>query len=523
MNIKLDGRVAVYLSVTLIAIMGFMVYANSVGGKFIWDDEILVVNNAYIKGPSSIKDIFAKDIYAGSGGERSSFYRPLQAVTYLFDYSIWGLNAKGYHLTNIFLHIITALLIYWLVNILYGNKLLSFLAGIFFAVHPVHTEVVSYISGRTDSLATLFILLSFIFYIKSMRSGGMVLYLFMVLSFISALLSRETSLILIALLLLYHYAFKTKLKTRHFITVLGISAFYVLLRFTLLRSLFSFIPPASTTLPQRIPGFFVAITNYIRILFLPFNLHMEYGKSTFSLYEAKALLGILITVFLAVYVFKKRKKDNLVFFSVSWFFVTLFPVSNLYPINAYMAEHWLYLPSIGFFVILARALEAVYRDRKLRLLSVVFILLLLSFYSYLTVRQNNYWNNPVSFYERTLKDAPESARIYYNLGVAYAGAGQSEKAIAAYKRAIELDAGYTDAYCNLGVIYSMAGENKKAEELYNKTLEINPNHPNAHNNLGLTYYQNGQYDLALEHFEKAIELGHKISPEFIDKLKKYNK
>ena len=294
----------ILVSLILIIALGFAVYINSINGEFVWDDEHLIDRNLYIKDWSHIHKIFTKDIRAGAGRE-GHCYRPFQMLTYMFDYSLWRLDVRGYHLTNILLHILVALSIFWLINILYDNWLLSLFTGMLFVAHPIHTEAVAYISGRADSLAALFMLLCLILYIKQIRSKGLSLYLLALLSYVLALLSRESSLIIPVLLILYHYCFKQRLKLGKLLPILGISFIYIVLRLTVLKSLLLNLP-YSATLWQRTPGFFVAITSYLRLLFLPFNLHMEYGDITFGLTDPPAIGGLVILVSALFYAFKKR-------------------------------------------------------------------------------------------------------------------------------------------------------------------------------------------------------------------------
>lgn len=540
-----------FILITLIIVTGLYAYSNSLSGEFIWDDNSLIKNNAYIKDYSHISKIFTKDIFAGTGDE-SNFYRPLQTFTYIVDYSLWKLNVEGYHLTNILLHILVALGIYWLVNILWGDRLLSFFTSLLFVVHPLHTEVVTYISGRADSLAAIFILLSFILYIKGQHSKSIGIYILTLLSYILALFSKEHSLVLPALLLLYHYAFKRKLKLKSFLPLLSIAFIYILLRLTLLSFPAAYpISPPSVFL-QRLPGFFVALTNYIRLLFLPFNLHMEYGSRLFDFTNPKAIVGIFILIALFIYAVRIKKSNKLVFFSISWFFITLIPVSNLYPVNAYMAEHWLYFPSIGFFLVLAKGISCIYRDRKFRILAIIFLISLSVFYSYLTLRQNEYWREPITFYKRALRYTPGSWRIHHNLGSAYADIGNYDQAIASYKKAlryapgswqiyhnlgnaygdignygqaivlyeksIEINPKHARVYNNLGVVYSKIGDHDQAIVLYRKAAEIIPEDAGVHNNLAMAYYHKKEYDLAIKHCDMAIEFGHKVNPGFLKLL-----
>jgi len=138
----------------------------------------------------------------------------------------------------------------------------------------------------------------------------------MVLSAVSAILSRENALILPLLLLFYHYTFnfKKKILLYAFFSIFGITLGYILVRQTILSSFLANIA-CTTTLFERMPGFFVAIVNYMRLLILPFNLHTEYGLRLFKFYDPKAILGIIIVAVLSIYAFRKRDTDK-IFFSL---------------------------------------------------------------------------------------------------------------------------------------------------------------------------------------------------------------
>ncbi|MBN3038161.1 MAG: tetratricopeptide repeat protein [Candidatus Omnitrophica bacterium] len=503
-NISQDnGKKAVAGSLILIVILGFAVYGNSLGGKFIWDDEFLVQENIFIKDLSHIGKFFDRGIGAGAG-EKYGFYRPLQMVTYMIDYAFWKLDVKGYHIGSIIYHILAALSLFWLVHILFDDWLISLSTALLFVVHPVHTEAVTYISGRSDSLTLLFMLLCLVFYLKTLTSGNIVSYLLALLAYVLALLSRESALILPLFILLYHYCFGKRFNLLSFMPIAGIAFIYLVVRFTFLKELQTYLTHTST-LWQRLPGFFIAIVNYIRLLFLPLGLHMEYSNRLFPLANTKAIIGIFILGGLLVYAYKKRQSNSLVSFGLFWFFLGLVPVSGLYPINAYMAEHWLYLPSIGIFLIVAKGLS-VLREKKGRVLSTIPFVVLLVFYSSLTIRQNTYWNEPISFYQRTLKYAPYSEKAHYNLGNEYKANEDYQKAIALYKKTIEIDPEYIKAYNNLGLAYHSIDEKDQAEAVYLKTIEIDPEYAKPYNNLGRVYEDKGQNQKAITYYTKAIEI-----------------
>ncbi len=497
----------IILSVILIIMLGFTVYANSINGAFIWDDSHLVEDNLYIRDWANFPKLFTEGMAAGADAPTLySFYRPLQLITYTIDYSIWKLDVRGYHLTNILLHVLASLAVFWLVTTLYKDWKLSLFTSLFFVVHPVHTEAISYIAGRADSLVLLFMLVSFVFYIKALRQDKIIFYVLMTASYILAIFSKELSLILPFLLLLYHYTFRQKWKLKAILPILAVHFTYIVMRLTVLSFLFSHIAH-KTTYMQRVAGFFIAMTNYIKIMILPLHLHMEHGNSFFDFTYPKVWLGIIAVIALIALIIKTRAARNIVFFSLVWFLITLAPSSGLlYPINAYMAEHWLYLPSIGIFLLLSKGLMLLYQEKGLKVVSIGAVVLFLGFYSFLTVDQNSYWKAPIPFYERTIKYANNSSRVHFNLGNEYRKIQQDQKAIGLYKKAIKIRPDYVDAHYNMGKVYEHRNEQEKAIAAYQAVIAHDPNYDKAHYNLGNMYYESGRVQEAISAYERTIQI-----------------
>jgi tetratricopeptide (TPR) repeat protein len=522
-NIKLFKKRKILSASVLLSALAFIIYANAINGGFVWDDEILVQDNPAIRDWSKISDIFTQDMGGKEDASPYGFYRPFTIMTYAINWAFAGPGVQIYHLTNIILHILVALSIYFLVRLLFKDVSISLLTAILFLVHPIHTEAVAYISGRADSLAALFTILSFIFYIKYQSSQDKRLYWLILVGYVLALLSKENSLIFPAILLLYHYAFKKYFKLKDFLPILGLWVIYLFLRAVFLGySLFNPGIIDSKILLARLPGFFVAIGSYIRLLFLPFDLHMEYGNYFFHFYDYRFIIGIIITLLLFSYAFLKKNKEVLFFFAILWFFITLLPNSSIYPMNAfYMAEHWLYLPSIGFFIIISKWLTGLYKLKRLKILALLFMLGILLFYSYLTIEQNNYWKDPITFYKRTLKYAPGNDRAYYNLGCVYGRLGNYPQAIVMFKKAIAINPKDYKFYNNLGTTYGRLGDVSGAIAVYKKAIEINPGYGRGYFNLAQIYYDTRQYELAVQYCDKASGLGYKIPPYFLELLKPY--
>ncbi|MCK5582078.1 MAG: tetratricopeptide repeat protein, partial [Candidatus Omnitrophica bacterium] len=484
------------------------------GGQFVWDDETLVVYNPYIKDWSHLPAIFMSRL-GSMAKEAGAFYRPVQTFTYLVDYSFGRLNAVVYHAVSMVWHILAALSVFGLIQILFKNGKLSLLSALLFIVHPIHTEAVSYISGRADSLAAFFMLSSFILYLKHDERRESFVLVGMALSYVLALLSRENSLILLPLVLFYHYAFTRPINKKAFGLLIGVLIGYILWRLLVIGtgSVAVGTPP---TFFERLPGVFISLTNYYRILWLPFGLHMEHGGLLFSFSEPKAIIGIVLSALILFYVLSKRSKDPFLFFAAGWFVITLLPSSNLlFPINAYMAEHWLYIPSVGFILIVARFLISLSGGQKVRGFAFVAIVGILAFYSVLTVRQNSYWSNGINFYKRMLHYAPHSSRLYNNLAKAYHDAGKNDELIEILKSAIQLQSDNALAHNNLGNAYKGIGDMQGAIRSYNQAIAIDPGHAGPYYNLSMIYSDmDGKEEDAIAFLNRSLELSPNFSKAY---------
>ncbi|MBN1870253.1 MAG: tetratricopeptide repeat protein [Candidatus Omnitrophica bacterium] len=492
--------------IVAIVLAGLAVYGNSLNGQFVWDDKQLIQDNPTIKdGAKAIGYIFAHSLRASSDGSTTSF-RPLQAFFYMMDYSVWRLNAFGYHLTNVIFHILAALAVFWLGQLLFGDVLLSFWMAFLFVLHPVHTEAVAYISGLADPMVAFFMCLSFCLYLKGdsalfhrnrALSPYYAYYVLMCLSYLCALLSRENGLIFPALVLLYHYSFKKPVSKNLFIGVVVTSIIYIVWRGIVFKGTISDMP-VQTTLWQRTPGMFVALANYIRLLLVPFNLHMEYGGLLFYWNEPKIYVGMALFIGGLIWIYRNRR-DSLKFFAMGWFLVALIPLSNIYALNAYMAEHWLYMPSIGFFLLAAHGIVSLYRKQEHRIYAVIVCAGLTVYYGGMTIYQNSFWRDPVRFYKRMLEFNPESARLYTNLVSEYMKAGKEGDYLELLEKAIEIDPTQEVIYNNLGIAYNKMGMPEKAVETYQKAIALRPEYGLAYYNAGIIYAD------VLHDLDKAVE------------------
>jgi len=499
---KISSRIGIDsagIAIALIVIAGIIVYLNSISGAFIWDDDHFVVGNVFLRSWSYLPRIFTTYVGEGSG-ELYNYYRPLAIFTYLIDYTVWKLDVTGYHLSNILLHVLVAVSVFWLGYRLAADRLLAFIAGLIFAVHPVYTQTVAYISGRPDSLAGIFLLIAFCIYAKKEWRRPVSMWIFMLAAYVLALLSRENGVVLPGLILIYHYAFRRRIPAKRFLTLCAIALLYLVPRFLLLEPSRG-APPFTV----RFPGFGVAVLNYLRLLLLPLHLHQEYGQRLFTWNDPRVAAGFLLGLFLLLYGLSRRKRDPLIAFGIGWFFVALIPAMNIFPVRTYMGEHWLYLPSIGLWLISAKLISSLLRSKRGRPASVVPGVLIIVCFGSLTVKQNNYFSEPLAFYERTLRYTPESARMHNNLGNIYFTRGRTEAAIRSWQEAITLDPLYPEAYSNLGNAYLQTGNIEAARALFQRALEIRPDYADAYNNLGVACCREGKIEEGIVFFRKAVE------------------
>jgi len=492
----------------LIVLLGLVVYANSLSGPFIWDDHSLIEKNTFMGDWSRLGEVLTRDVGAGFR-MASNFYRPLQIVSFMADHSLWGLNVFGWHLTNILWHILAAGALYVFVGICFDDKRLAMFTSILFLVHPVHTEAVSYISGRADPMALLFVLLAFIGYLKSDR--GLRYSFLMGMSYAAALLSKESGLILLLLIPVYHATLRKAFRPRPFAALVLLSGLYLWLRSSVVDASAASAAYA-TTVGERLPGFFAAVASYMRLLIWPVGLHMEYGLKEFPFAHPMVFGGLCIVLFSFAVLGVRRRRPGLVGFSIALFFAALLPVANIYPINAYMAEHWLYVPSIGFFLLAAKGLMVLGPRDKARPVSLLCFWGLVAFFSVLTVRQNQVWGDPMRFYEYTLRHAPDSTRVLNNLAIIYHEEGRLGEAIACHEKAISLVSPsdplhYTKVHVNhfnLGNIYRKLGRFPEAVASYKTAIEIGPKYLVSYVNLGGVYQEMGRFEEAQAIYRQAI-------------------
>lgn len=459
----MSERVQTRIFLAAIVIATFLAYAGSFGNEFIFDDISQIVENAVIRSPARLPDAFTHHLtyFSEDSQKEGKFYRPLQTLTLVADHFLWGLTPFGYHLTNTLLHaLVGALCFLWAARITH-DRLAAFLVALLYVVHPVHTEAVTYVSGRADSLCAIFLLIMVVcqrhFWEASATLRKAAWYGALCVSFAAALLCKELAVVFPFLLMACEYCLRQE---RSYTGIVNKRALFYLPLFAIMAAWFvvknaivttetMVMHPASfatrlTSLPRL-------VFDYVRLSFFPTGLHMEYKlpfpRSLFQAGYGGPFVFTLFFVAACVAFWRKGRSDprmKTVFFGLLWFMVGLLPYLNiLFQLNAPFAEHWLYIPEMGFILAVVYWLICLANKnaqaRKAIAAGCVTVALV---FSSMTAKQNAVWKDAETFYTYTLRYAPYSATVYNNLALERIKKNDLSRAEEYLKKALELEPDY---------------------------------------------------------------------------------
>ncbi len=501
----------------IITILVFVIYSPVINALLFWDDDDNIINNAYVKN-FDLPAIFTKNQIAGAGFS-SNQYRPILSTSFAIEHALVGNWPVLYHLINILIHLISGFLIYKLLKVFLKSEVLPYILTTLFLIHPVNTEAVSYIAGRTDLLGLLFLLLPIYVLFRANKEKSKT-NLIIIISFIFGILSKETVIILPGLIMFVYLFFKksllqkkTGLLIRSFIITFGLAIFYMVLRLTIFnfQNTLNFYQTQNVfteSILVRLYTFLSVLPSYIQFLFMPLTLYAERSSTVYtSLFHPLPGMGLLIIIlFLAGFIFSIKKNKPLISFGIAWFFIALFPASNIFvPVNALITEHWLYIPFFGFLLIIGSVADQIKRINSgaVRVIGVILIGLYFSFFAARTYARNREWSDPIVFYEQTLRHSSSSIRVINNLAMLYANKNNFEKAKYYYEKAISQGDIYPQPHHNLGNMYANLGEYEKAEKEYLRAIKIDRTFSFSYNSL---------YNLYI--FQKKTKKAEEIKKKF---------
>ncbi len=479
-----------------------LAYVNSFGTAFQFDDRATILQDSRLSSVSAF------------AGQASQMIRPVWKLSLLVDRQLYGQNPAGYHLLNLLLHCGSGLLLFailtraaaalekWPRNPFgvnhqtvstqaalevestvvdperisgpllnhrqsVGNSAVPFFTTLLFLLHPLATETVTYISGRPTGMAAFFLLLSLYLFLRATESRFVVCYGGALLSFVFALLSKETAIILPGLLLLWHAVFRpAPLRIRALylhapfwaVLCLGLIAAAFHPRYSFLAGASLKTRPVYTNLLTQIN----AVCHGLTLFFFPTRLNFDHDLPVFSSLAQWPLLlclALLAGMFAAA-LWSLRRRPFLAF-GILWFFVCLLPTNSFIPRYDILSERNLYLPSIGIFLAVVSLWDALISKSAsarpalapslLRVICVVLAAGLLI----ATVSRNRVYSDQVTFWSDAVRKSPQKARTHNNLGYALYEAGDLDRALVELRTAVSLDPGSTSARENLRRVWKI--------------------------------------------------------------------
>lgn len=527
-----------------------VIYSNTFSVPFHFDDKLNIVDNPSVKNLSN---------FWPPAGNRWFGY-----LTFALNYAAGGLSTAGYHGVNLAIHLSTAFLVYWLLQLTFKtpyfapvgtehaekqktrNALLALFTSLLFAVHPIQTQAVTYIVQRFASLATLLYLLSITTYVQarllslskeqsirhtSQSTRGA--WLFYILSFLSAVLAmktKEISFTLPVVVVLYELSFFGR--TPHQFKKRMIYLLPVLLTLAI-------IPLTMTDFGRNFQNSFTAsneisrldylltqfrvLTTYLRLLAFPINQSIDYSYPVSRAFlDPPVLLSfiLLASIFITAGILFIRSRSSfhslrLIAFGIFWFFITLSVESSIIPIADVIFEHRLYLPSIGAAIAIAGTIFYVVERLRARhrhagtigLAAGMITLVLLSAASY---SRNAVWNSEIQVWQDAVQKYPAAFRAHSMLGTLYQRNGNRIAAMNAYRAALAINPSHAEAHVNLGSVLVEEGRLDEGMSEFLAALKLNSmdsiDSAYLYINIGTCYLKKGMPDRAIEFYHYALPI-----------------
>ncbi|MFC1548984.1 tetratricopeptide repeat protein [Candidatus Omnitrophota bacterium] len=515
-------------------------YSSVLNAGFVWDDEFIILRNSLVRAPLWDMQMFKQDI-VNSSFTHTWYYRPVQILSYALDYRLDGMNPYVFHFTNLILHFLNGVLVFFLAYKLTGERTVSFITSLIFTIHPAQVSAVSYISGRADLLFFLFGFLFLLFYIlfRERKEYG---YLAIgVVSLCLSLLSKEAALVFPFLCLLMDLTvLKPRLGFRAVNHLPGftVAGIYVGLHHLVTGGGHSILSGVSGGFSEKAVQILKTIGEFLVLGVFPYGLSMRHGVAAIggNVFLALAILVIMIAVFIYL-----KDRWRVLLFASGFFLIALLPFLIVTASFDVFAEHWMYLAGFGLFLFISSGL--VWICTKWRPIGKGIVLVILYagivFYSGSTMSMNRHWVDDVTLSDRILgfseRDAvamhykavallksgeekksldimedlsahhPEDARAWYLKGRLNLAAGNKVEAEEAFKRALKLTPGYDNAYVGLALTALADNREKEGIEYIGKALDVNPRHPEAILFLCMAFSRSGDPAKAVMAAEKARE------------------
>ena len=535
-----------WLHLLLVAGGAALFYTNSFGNFFVWNDCTLIIENFLVKDWRNLPEIFSSAFWKPLIGEPPQIYRPLTLASFVMDFAFWGLKPWGYHFTNILLHVLNSILVY-ILALKYVPSVPALTASLLFAVHPIHVEAVTYIFGRGELFMAAFLLAGVLLFIRSRQSGSWLSYFVSLLCFFFALLAKETAVIFPLLVLAGDIAVSPHLWRRDLwrqlachvgpIAVLGgcILWWELFVGKTAMISV-----SAAPTFAGHLLLTLKAIPVYLGLLLFPWNLHFIHSVNPTSLLEPQVWLSVSILVGAGWGLRRALRSDNrAVSFALLWLLIGLLPVVYFIGHGLPLLEGWIYLPSLGFFLLVSIGFGKLSWGGQSHL-QVWAGVLIAAVLGGVTFDRNRDWeddlqislhtatalpNNPVALrllgdarfkrgrtdeaerlYQEAIARTPDDPRLQESLGRINSFLRKDSLALAHYERMRELTRWNPYAYWWIGRYYRRRVDFPSAAKYFSEAARIFPHSSELRNDLATAHYLLGNLDAAESELRSALKM-----------------
>jgi len=501
-----------FLSALLLLVITFAALSPSLNAGFSnWDDQIMITQNTKIMSMSweSVK------VWFTSFHER--LYHPIVLMSYAVEYHFFKLDARVYHATNLVLHLLNTLFVFWFVYLISKKNMIALITALLFGIHPMHVESVIWLPERKDVLYSLFFLgslISYLYFLKDQKQRRF--YYLSMFMFVLSLMSKSMAMTLPFVLLLCDYLLNVKIDKENLLDKLP---------FFSLSFLFGFLTIVGHYEPGvkgrefafSLAGNLISacqnIVFYLVKLVLPFKLSCIYPVPDKIQNIPQSLFffaPLIVIIFIAV-MFGSGSFTKKGVFGGIFFLVTIAPVTQILPVGLVVpADRYTYIPYIGLFYIFAVVFSKLYDNFDKRALRYLICAMFVFLFT-LTYRRTLVWQDSVKLWDDVIKNYKNIPLAYYNRGDEYfLRLNKYDKALDDFKQSIKVDPKYVESYINMGLIYYLKHDYNKAIDYYNKSLEITTKIPEAYLNRGNAYSAISKNQNALDDYAAAL----KIKPNY---------
>jgi protein O-mannosyl-transferase len=503
----------------VLAIVTFAVYWQVNQFDLInFDDDVYITQNSHIR-----SGIASREIRWAFGTKPLGLWNPLVWISFMFDYQLYGLNAGGYHLTNVILHILSALLLFHLLTRMTGAIWKSAFVAAVFALHPLHVESVAWVAERKDVLSAFFWMLTLCLYAYYTEKPSAGKYLFVLVCFVLALLSKPMVVTLpVMMILLDYWPLKRFASHKGNLLLWQLKEklpFFILSAVLIVVTLYNPSARSGKLIPfgLRIANAPVSFLTYLEKTFWPRDMAIFYPFPA-QIPAGYALGALLLIIIISVVVIAAAKRLPYLFTGWLWYAITIAPVIGIIQIATdpeAMADRYTYLPSIGIGIMLAWGVPHLFPGegarRKILFPAGIVVAAILAVISW---QQCGYWKNSAAVFSHALRVTKDNYLAHNNLAAAMNKEDQIKDAVNHYNEAILIKPDYANAYCNRGLAYAKLNKYESAIEDYSKFISLNRNFANVYYNRGLAYAKLIKHQLAIEDYSKFISLNRNFAIVF---------